>query len=164
MSEKFRRYRKLEGDLHAKIEVCYSIGGRNFFDGSMERRGIYIFFTTVEKGKCCESYRPMSSKNFKILAVELNRFSNKKQQMIVDWVQAHKDELFDLYVKQDKTRLFKLVTGTDFTGEKKKQFMKKHDQLVDQHDAGQLSDDDFYRAEKELEQKFDIFEYSKQRP
>jgi len=156
-------YHQIKESEYAKIEVSYSLGGRDYFTGNNERRGIYVFFMTVEKSKTGESYRPFASGNFKILAVELNRFSKKKMQAIVDWVRSNEEQLFQLYLNQDKTRLFEMVTGIDLTGEKKKVFMKKHDQLVDRLDAGQLSDEEFCRAEKELEQKYDIFGYSKQR-
>jgi hypothetical protein len=109
---RFKFYHKLEKDkehTHAKITITYNLGGINYFDGNHERRGIYVIFSKVNKGPHSESFTPMASYNFKILARELNRFNKKKIEELTKKIGEKEDELFDLYLKGEKQKLLMMI-------------------------------------------------------
>jgi len=91
------------------MTVTYNLGGINYFDGNHERRGIYVMFSKVNKGPHSESFTPMASYNFKILARELNRFNKTKIVELTKKLGKKEDELFDLYLKGKKSELLTVV-------------------------------------------------------
>ena len=116
-------YKRIEGESEEvgdkikflKIEVAYSLGGMNFFDGKQNRRGLYVHFNHVEKenrgGYFSESFMPFDECNFKIMAVVLKRKSEKKSEQLHVALAKIEKQLFDLYEQMNKNELLKLVQG-----------------------------------------------------
>ena len=104
-----------EGDTgkHMKIDISYSLGGMNYFNGQVNRRGVYVHLSTVEKqqrsGYVSESYMPFDNSSFKILVLELKRKSEGKTQKVYEKIKEMEEKLFALYQKMDKSELLHLV-------------------------------------------------------
>ena len=101
--------------LCLKIDVSYSLGGMNYFNGQRNSRGIYVHFSTVERksreGYTTESYMPFDGSSFKILVLELKRKSEKKSQIVFDKLKEMEDKLFALYQGMNKSDLLHTIQG-----------------------------------------------------
>jgi len=107
-------YRHIEGKSYSKIEVSYSLGGMNYFSGRINRRGVYIHFTKVERGETdgrftSESFMLFGEGNFKILAKELKRKSAKEAKRVADFVAHYEGLLHDLYMADDRAALLGFI-------------------------------------------------------
>lgn len=88
-----KEYRHIKDNSHLKIEVYYSLGGMNYFTGTIERRGYYLSVSPVERsspesGFMSESYTAFSGN--KILLLETKRKSDKAYEKAVE---LSKDEV-----------------------------------------------------------------------
>ena len=106
---------ELPGDRKklAKIEVSYSKGGMNYFNGQGNRRGVYVHFTQVQRenrgGYHTESYMLFDDTSFKVMALELKRLSQKTLDNVYTQIKEIEDKLFTLYEKMDKPEILRLV-------------------------------------------------------
>jgi len=105
------RYPLLSNGKRLEIEVYYSKGGMNYFNGRVEKRGIYASFTQVEVEDGWKKYSPMCSCNYKILIKEMKRNSSKKLMEIAEKVGEHKKELVELYEEKNPAKIAELLKG-----------------------------------------------------
>ena len=84
------------------IEVGYELGGISYFTGNNSERGIYVYFKRMEIGNGFRSFAPLNDSNFKVLAAELKRKSQKRIDMVIDYIQKNAEELANLYSKGER--------------------------------------------------------------
>ena len=77
-----------EGITHLKLEIYHENGGMNYFNGQVNKKGIYLSWRGVKLEKrenfTCQSFMMFGGLSGKILLKELNRKSDKKGQAIAD--------------------------------------------------------------------------------
>lgn len=95
-------YRLIEGNKYAKIELYYSLGGSDYATDRPRRRGLYIFFSIVEREvtptHTTEKWVPMDDSNIRQFIKELKRKSQKQMEKFFEAVSEREDELFDEYL------------------------------------------------------------------
>lgn len=98
-----------------KIDVSYSKGGINYFNGQTNRRGIYVHFTEVERsfdrGYVTESHSLFSKSSFKILVLELKRLSQKKLEAVYESIGNIKNDLFEQQKVLNKEIIFQMINN-----------------------------------------------------
>lgn len=85
-----------------KLSIHHRDGGRNYFSGANEARGIEMSISTIEvsessNGVYVESSTPMDDSNGRILLLEMPRYSAKKLKQTVDLFDAHAPEISALW-------------------------------------------------------------------
>jgi translation elongation factor EF-G len=91
------------------IAVKYDLGGYNHFASKTDARGYKLYFSikTIEDG--WHKFTPTDGKNFKITIKEVKRQSKKTEEKIVDFIEEHKEELFEAFKEQDKNKCFEII-------------------------------------------------------
>lgn len=92
------QYYPAESGLMVKLSIHHRDGGRNYFSGAVEARGIEMSITTVEcsstgNGVTVESSRPMEDGNGRVLLAEMARYSDKKLREMVERFDARAPEI-----------------------------------------------------------------------
>lgn len=108
-------YRKIEGNIEAKLDIYYRLGGYNDYHRKEEKRGIVLSFGTVEVNGMWESSKPQDRSSFKVLLKELNRKSDKQLTLISDVIHQNQDEIFEHYINGDYGMLNDLIEGIKVT-------------------------------------------------
>ena len=84
---------------HIKVRVYYSLGGKNWFSGKEERRGIYMLVCPVKRidrnGYKTESVTALSGVRY--LLMELKRASKKKLERAEDIVSQSAEKVCDSF-------------------------------------------------------------------
>lgn len=89
-----------------KLSISHRDGGRNYFSGADEKRGVEIVITHVSIGESgtpgvsIESSTPMSSGNSRLLVLETARYSSKKVEAVAKAFDDQAPELSRLW-KED---------------------------------------------------------------
>ena len=86
---------------HVKIVIDYEIGGMNYFSGSVNRRGIYIYITPVQRsehGETVALFGNAQESGFKIMLEELQRKSQKRLDFWEAKTGGRARELAELYL------------------------------------------------------------------
>lgn len=93
------QYYPAESGMMVKLSIHHRDGGRNYFSGAVEARGIEMTITTIELGASgtpgvtVESSRPMEDGNGRVLLEETARYSDKKIKAMVERFDAHAPEI-----------------------------------------------------------------------
>jgi hypothetical protein len=99
-----KKYEAIEGtNIELKIQVYYSKGGMNYFQGVNEARGYYISVSPVERSTG-DGYTIESSTAFsgtKKLLLEVKRLSNKAYDEAVKLAEAHEAYLKDHVLRKN---------------------------------------------------------------
>jgi len=88
--------------LMVKLSIHHRDGGRNYFSGANEARGIEMSISTIEvsqssPGIMMESSKPMEDGNGRILLAEMPRYSAKKLEQTVELFDRHAPEISALW-------------------------------------------------------------------
>lgn len=95
-----------------KIEVFYSLGGMNYFSGTVSRRGIYLLCKPISRGNGFESSIMMGDQRrsgFKFLLMEQNRKNQKKIDECFAKVSQITNTIAELYEAEKYDALVDLV-------------------------------------------------------
>lgn len=101
------KYINIKENNFLKIKVSHRAGGDNVFHGTTEKRGVQVSFTSIEKDGYVERFVPMDGVNFRILALEYKRKSQKKIKLVEDFVEKNTKELFELWKNRDKDSIIR---------------------------------------------------------
>jgi len=98
---RYQYYPAKSGQM-VKLSIHHRDGGRNYFSGANEARGIEMSISTIEvsessNGVYMESSTPMDDSNGRILLLEMPRYSAKKLEQTVDLFDAHAPEISALW-------------------------------------------------------------------
>lgn len=97
------QYYPAERGTMVKLTIAHRDGGRNYFSGANEKRGIEISLSTIEvsesgtSGVTMESYNPMDEGNGRLLLLEMPRYSAKKLEQIVELFDEKAPEISALW-------------------------------------------------------------------
>lgn len=97
------QYYPVESGRMVKLSIHHRDGGRNYFSGANEARGIEMAISTIEiadsgvSGIRMESMSPMDDGNGRILLLELPRYSAKKLEQMVRLFDEHAPEISALW-------------------------------------------------------------------
>jgi hypothetical protein len=87
-----------------EVEVCYSLGGYNYFTGSSYRRGVYVNITPKEISEAgfvsCVLLGNENESGMKMLLEELQRKSEKTLQLWYERVKPIVDEMIEIAKKE----------------------------------------------------------------
>lgn len=91
------------------MKVMHKDGGMNYFSSKIEPKGVEVVFTKteifVDKTSTIERYTPMDNCNYRILVLEYKRKSQKKLDMVYQFVMDNKEELFHLWLNDLRKQL-----------------------------------------------------------
>lgn len=96
-------YHPAENGRMVKLTISHRDGGRNYFSGAVEARGIEMSITTVSiadsgvSGVRVETSTPMDDCNGRVLLAELPRYSAKKLEQMVELFDEHAPEISALW-------------------------------------------------------------------
>ena len=91
------------------IELYYSLGGYNYFNGENEPRGYRLSFTHAYYDGCVKETKPRDNKNFRVFIKEVKRRSSKLEDKLSKEVIKYQDELFDAFSKDDKEEIINII-------------------------------------------------------
>lgn len=72
-----------------KLAIDHRDGGRNYFSGGTESRGIEMVITTVEVAEGVETFSPFDNVNGRMLLMETARYSEKKIREMAELFDEH---------------------------------------------------------------------------
>lgn len=96
-----------------KISVRYDKGSMNYFNGQVNKRGLYVHFSPVHRGNGFESCTMLSGNRredgFKIFVRELGRASQKQTDYVFSRVEPLADAIAKKWNTEDWDDIFKMV-------------------------------------------------------
>jgi len=92
-----------------EIEVYYSKGGANYFNGTSDPRGYWLAIRPVTVKDGCKSYQLMQG--FKKFLVASKRKSNGSMLLAVARALEYKDEILDAVLKKEGITLAEEVAA-----------------------------------------------------
>jgi hypothetical protein len=104
-----KAYKLIEDNKYLKITTSYEKGGINWANGQANPRGLYVYFSHIEKSENCESFIMFNDKDFKVLALNLNRYSKKRDLEVSNKIENIKDELLKLFSEDKKSEIFQKI-------------------------------------------------------
>ena len=99
------QYYPARNGMMVKLDIHHRDGGRNYFSGAMEARGIEMTISTVEieasgtAGVTVEMSDPMGDGNGRILLAEVPRYSDKKLKSVVELFDGHARRICDMWAE-----------------------------------------------------------------
>ena len=106
-----KKYYKIDDTNELKLNLDYSLGGTNYATMKPERRGYYLYISTVQRDAMWETttiFSDISGNNIKtgkILVLEVKRKSQKKYAYLCDtidfdfiakeWLSMHYNNVFN---------------------------------------------------------------------
>jgi hypothetical protein len=85
--------------IEIKVNIYYSIGGMNFFQGINEKRGYYLSATPVERTDCSVKFTAFTG--VKKLLNEVKRKSKKEERIAIEKAFVQVDELVNYVAKKN---------------------------------------------------------------
>jgi hypothetical protein len=102
---------KLENKINdfdkVDINLCYHLGGMNYFTYKEEQRGYYIHFcpcsvTTYGDGSTCVTKEPMHPRSFKICIKTATRRSDRVMDVLMNTFANQVHKIKDAYEKSNE--------------------------------------------------------------
>jgi len=103
------KYKLIKDNNYLKITTSYEKGGRNWANGQANSRGIYVYFTHITKVDGGERCVLFNDKDFKVSALDLNRYSKKKDLEVSNKIENITEELFKLFEVGNKQEIFQMI-------------------------------------------------------
>lgn len=103
-----------------KVTIDYELGGINYFSGSTSRRGIYIYFRSVEikkwDGYNMESYVMFGEKKDRKLLLKETARDNKKltEKIVTEFLRYSDDDILEYYNNPENENEFKKFLSINF--------------------------------------------------
>jgi hypothetical protein len=106
--------KQIEGSKYLVIKAEHRAGGRNWFNGEIEQRGIEVSLSTKEiedlgNGMISTRYCPTDSMNFRFLVHEYKRMNQKKIEKVNNYIEKNIDFIYDLYQNNDKIGILNFI-------------------------------------------------------
>ena len=95
-----------------KIDVDYQKGGINYFNGNIEKRGIYIVVKPCRRHHGIVSTMICGNRHangYKVLIRELGRKSQKQIDFVADKVMPFAEKIADLYSEEKHNEIYDLI-------------------------------------------------------
>lgn len=103
----------VDGQLdELKVSVDYSKGGRNYFNGRMDRRGVYVYLTPIHReANVTRSimFGGVQESGFKVFVKETSRLSQKQIDNVAEVVFSMGEQIAELYNKQAYSSISSLI-------------------------------------------------------
>lgn len=112
-----KHYRPLPGsDKEVAISLSFIRDDHNWYRAEPQRRGFYLSFMPVEReqregGITITRIAPQEGGNYRILLKETRVQNRKTEARLEQFIADHLDSLHELYIADDRVRLFQLVTS-----------------------------------------------------
>lgn len=95
-----------------RVEVNYQLGGRNWFTGNIDSRGVFLSLTPVRRGNCFIQTLingQLHTMGYKILLKELGRKSQKQLDLAAERLMPFAGAIADLYSEGKHNEIVQLV-------------------------------------------------------
>lgn len=93
----------LQDNDYLTIKVMHRAGGMSYISGNTEKKGVQVSFTkekiTNEHGYNCSHSVPMDNCNFRFLALEYKRKSQKKIDAVYEYIYQNQEEYLECWLK-----------------------------------------------------------------
>lgn len=99
------KYRKTTGKEELKIEVYYSLGGWNMFNGSQEARGYWMSVSPVEREDNMESFIIGRGRRKFLNETRVDRKGGKAEQEAIRLAALHEAELLQVVCREENLEL-----------------------------------------------------------
>lgn len=112
MKKLFTGYGPNEKEQNAvEISIDYCEGGYNYFNGGINERGYYAYFTVCQNYGSSTVFTPMSSENFKVFVLPVTRRNKRKHTKLFELIATK--EIADLVWEGEKRQVYNKVTVFD---------------------------------------------------
>ncbi len=99
------KYRKTTGKEELKIEVYYSLGGWNIFNGLQEPRGYWMAVSPVEREDNVESFFIGRGQRKFLNETRVDRKGGKAEQEAIRLAALHEEELLQVVCREENLEL-----------------------------------------------------------
>ena len=96
-----------------KVSVRYDKGGYNYFQGTVDKRGLYVHFKPIHRNGNCESATLLSCNRkedgFKMLVRELGRMSQKQMDDVAKRIEPMIGDFAEKWNNEDWQGIYQQV-------------------------------------------------------